>query len=79
MVKTTIMKHFFAHILFYVYIFSIFIVAVFLVYMFHPSFTVPTLAGESIWIHGSTLPNSRTEIVAANLDEAVYVIGGFYY
>jgi hypothetical protein len=32
---------------------------------------------ESIWIEGTALPNQRTEIRAANLEEAVYVIGGF--
>ncbi|WP_458720253.1 kelch repeat-containing protein [Candidatus Nitrosocosmicus sp. R] len=26
-----------------------------------------------------TLPNARTEVTASNLDEAVYVIGGFTF
>jgi len=26
-----------------------------------------------------TLPNTRTELTASNLDEAVYVIGGFTF
>ena len=37
------------------------------------------LSGESIWMGRETLPNARTEVTASNLDEAVYVIGGFTF
>jgi hypothetical protein len=56
-----------------------FFIPVFLVYIFNPSFAAPTLSGESIWMGSETLPNARTEVTASNLDEAVYVIGGFTF
>ena len=62
-----------------VYIFSIIFITVFLVYIFNPSLAAPTLSGESIWMGRETLPNTRTEVTASNLDEAVYVIGGFTF
>ena len=37
----------------------------------------PAPSVESIWMEGAALPSPRTEIIAANLEEAVYVIGGF--
>jgi hypothetical protein len=49
----------------------------FFVYTFNFSFVIQASSVESIWIEGTDLPNSRTELKAANLEEAVYVIGGF--
>ena len=71
------MSHFLTPVLYSVHILSIFFVAVILVYIFNPSFAAPSLSGESIWMKGSDLPNPRTELVTANLDGEVYVIGGF--
>ena len=71
------MKLFLTPILRSVYILSIFFVAVFLVYTINASFAAPAPSVESIWMDGAALPNPRTEVIAANLEEAVYVIGGF--
>ena len=49
----------------------------FFVYTSNSSFVIRASFVESIWIEGAALPNSRTGIRAANLEEAVYVIGGF--
>ena len=46
-------------------------------FIFNPSFTAPSLSGESVWMKGSDLPKPRTELVAVNLGGEVYVIGGF--
>ncbi len=73
------MKLFLTPLICSVYILSIFFITVFLVYIFNPSFAAPTLSGESIWMGSETLPNARTEVTASNLDEAVYVIGGFTF
>ncbi len=37
------------------------------------------LSGESIWMEGTGLLDPRTEVTAANLNENVYVIGGFTF
>ena len=37
------------------------------------------LSGESIWMEGMDLLDPRTEVTAANLNEVVYVIGGFTF
>jgi hypothetical protein len=71
------MKLFLTLILRSVYILSIFFVAVFLVCTFNTSFAAPAPSVESIWMEGAALPSPRTEIIAANLEEAVHVIGGF--
>ena len=73
------MKQFLIPILCFVYMLSIFFIAVFLVYIFNPSLAAATLSGESNWMEGMDLPNPRTEVTAANLDETVYVIGGFTF
>ena len=72
------MKLFLTSILCSVYILSIFFIAVFLVHIFNP-LSQHRLSGESIWMEGAGLPNPRTEVTAANLDETVYVIGGFTF
>ena len=73
------MKQFLTPILCFVYMLSIFFIAVFLVHIFNPSLAAATLSGKSIWMEGMDLPNPRTEVTAANLDETVYVIGGFTF
>ena len=73
------MKQFLIPILCFVYMLSIFFIAVFLVHIFNPSLAAATLSGESIWMEGMDLPNPRTEVTAAILDETVYVIGGFTF
>ena len=60
-----------------VYILSIFLSQFFWFVSFNASFAAPAPSVESIWMEGAALPNPRTEIIAANLEEAVYVIGGF--
>ena len=73
------MNQFLTPILCFVYMLSIFFIAVFLVHTFNPSLAAATLSGESIWMEGMDLPNPRTVVTAANLDETVYVIGGFTF
>lgn len=73
------MKLFLTPILNSVYILPIFFCRSFLAYVFNPSFAAPTPSGKSIWMEGMGIPNPRTEVTATNLDEAVYVMGGFTF
>ena len=72
------MKLFLTPILCSVYILSIFFIAFFW-FVYSIPLSQHRSLGESIWMEGATLPNPRTEVTAANLDEAVYVIGGFTF
>jgi N-acetylneuraminic acid mutarotase len=62
---------------------SIFLVSIFLAIslcslsIIHLSFAQDTGDDSSFWIRGIDMPTPRTEVTAANIDDAVYVIGGF--
>lgn len=71
------MNNFLTPVIFSVFILSIFSFIVFLVYVSNPSFAAQSPFGKGIWMEGAAMPNPRTEVTAANLDEAIYVMGGF--
>ena len=77
MVKLRIWTISYTYSIFYLYVVDLFYHRFFESYI--QSFFRSTESGESIWKGGTDLPNPKTEVMAANLDEAVYVIGGFTF